>query len=114
MFLTAIAAFVLAVTLGLALVVLGVRKRRGSLPIAVAHAGSAVLGLGLLVFHIFNTPTTERLHNLAALLFVLTLLGGLVLLALRINKREYRTPPPMSVVILHAAVGVFALVFLLV
>lgn len=114
MLLAAIAAFVLAVTLGSGLVVLGVHKRRGSLPIAVAHAGSALLGLGLLLLHIFTTSTTERLHNLAALLFVLALLGGLVLLALRISKREYHTPPPMSVVILHAAVGVFALVLLLV
>jgi len=109
----AIASFVLAVTLGLALVVLGMRYRRGSLPVAIAHVAAAIAGLVLLLMHIANS-STQRLHNLAALLFVLALLGGFVLLALRISKREYLTPPPMIAVALHAAVGLFALLLLVV
>lgn len=109
----AIASFVLAVVLGLALVVLGICHRRGSLPVAFAHVAAAIAGLMLLLMHIANS-STQRLHNLAALLFVLALLGGFVLLALRINKREYRTPPPMIVVVMHAVLAVFALLLLLV
>ncbi len=113
MILAAIASYVLAIALGLTLVVLGLRYRRGSLLLAAAHAGSALLGLGLLIWHIAGAPT-QKLYNLAALLFVLALLGGAVLLALRVGKREYRTPPPMIVVTLHAAMGLFALLLLVV
>jgi peptidoglycan/LPS O-acetylase OafA/YrhL len=113
MILTAIASFTLAVVLGLALVVLGLRKQRGSLPLALAHASFAVLGLSLLLWQTINSPT-QKLYNLAALLFVLALLGGLVLLALRVSKREYRTRPPLFAVILHAVMGVFALLLLVV
>ena len=100
--------FCLAVVLGLWLVVLGVRYRRSSLTLAAAHAGFALLGLGLLARHIFNSPV-HMLYNDAALLFVLALLGGLVLLALRVSKREHRGPPPMFIVSLHAAMAVIAL-----
>ncbi len=112
MILAAIVLFILAVALGLGLVVLGLRRQRGSLPLAAAHAVCALLGLGLLMWGIVNATVTHKLYNLAALLFVLALLGGVVLLALRISKREYRTPPPMIVVIMHATMGVFALLLL--
>ena len=111
MIFAATASFFLAVVLGLTLVVLGMRYRRGSLALAVAHVVAALVGLALLLRHIADSAT-QRLHNLSAFLFVLALLGGFVLLALRISKREYRTPPPMIVVFLHAAVGVFALLLL--
>ena len=111
MILVAIALFILAAALGLALVVLGLRYQRGSLPLAAAHASFAVMGLCVLMWQIANAAT-QKLYNLAALLFALALLGGVVLLALRVSKREYRTPPPMFVVILHAAMGVFALLLL--
>lgn len=112
MILVTMALFGLAVALGLALVVLGLRQQRGSLPLAAAHAGCAVLGLGLLLWQIVNAITSNKLYNLAALLLVLTLLGGAVLLALRVGKPEYRSPPPMVVVFLHAVMGVFALMLL--
>jgi len=108
MIFSAILLFFLAVALGLWLVVLAVRYRRSSLALAAAHAGVAVLGLGLLARQIFEGPM-HILYNDAALLFVLALLGGLVLLALRINKREHRGPPPMFVVSLHAAMAMIAL-----
>lgn len=113
MIIAATTSFLLAVVFGVAMVVLGLRYRRGSLPLAVAHVVAALAGLALLIKHIADSPT-QRTQNLAAFLFVLALLGGLVLLGLRISKREYRTPPPMIVVFLHAAVGLFALLLLLV
>jgi hypothetical protein len=83
MILAAILLFCLAALLGMWLVVLGVRYRRGSLALAAAHAGVALLALGLLGRQIFGGPV-NMLYNNAALLFVLALFGGLVLLALRI------------------------------
>ena len=101
-----------AVLFGIALVVIGLRLRRGSLPLAVAHLLSALLGLSLLILHVTRAPSV-RAFNLAALLLVLALLGGLVLLMLRAARREYRTPPPMFVVVMHAVLGIAALLLLL-
>ena len=109
MILAAIALFSLAAALGLWLVVLGVRYRRGSLALTAGHVGAALLGMGLLGKQILGGPV-HMLYNDAALLFVLTLIGALVLLGLRASAREYRTPPPMAVVGLH---GVLALTGLL-
>jgi hypothetical protein len=112
MILAAIVLFCLAVVLGLWLVVLGIRYRRGSLVLAAGHAGVALLGLGLLGNQVFTGPV-HKLYNVAALLFVLALFGGLILLLLRISTREYRTPPPMFVVSLHAVMAMIALLLLL-
>jgi hypothetical protein len=112
MILAAIVLFCLAVLLGLWLVVLGMRYRRGSLVLAAGHAGVALLGLGLLGNQVFTGPV-HKLYNVAALLFVLALFGGLILLLLRISTREYRTPPPMFVVSLHAIMAMIALLLLL-
>lgn len=111
MILAAIVLFCLAVMLGLWLVVLGVRHRRGSRALAAAHAGIALLGLVLLGRHIFGAPV-HMLYNDAALLFVLALAGGLVLLALRLGNRDHRSPPPMMGVSLHAAMALSALLLL--
>ena len=111
MILAAIVLFCLAVVLGLWLVVLGVRHRRGSRALAAGHAGVALLGLILLGRHIFSGPV-HMLYNDAALLFVLALSGGLVLLALRMGNREHRSPPPMMGVSLLAAMALSALLLL--
>ena len=111
MILASIILFGLAVALGLWLVVLGVRFRRGSLALAAGHAGVALLGLGLLAKQIFGGPV-HMLYNDAALLFVLALAGGLVLLALRMGNREHRSPPPMIGVSFHAAMALSALLLL--
>jgi hypothetical protein len=111
MILAAIVLFCLAALLGLGLVVLGVRYRRGSPVLAAGHAGVALLGLILLGRHIFSSPV-HMLYNDAALLFVLALFGGLVLLALRMGNREHRSPPPMIGVSLHAAMAITALLLL--
>jgi peptidoglycan/LPS O-acetylase OafA/YrhL len=111
MILAAIVLFCLAVVLGLWLVVLGVHYRRGSLALAAGHAVVALLGFGLLLSWIYDA-SIHKLYNGAALLFFLALCGGLVLLFLRLNTREYRTPPPMFVVSLHAGMAMTALLLL--
>lgn len=111
MILAAIVLLCLAVMLGLWLVVLGVRYRRGSRALAAAHAGIALLGLVLLGRRIFGGPV-HMLYNDAALLFALALAGGLVLLVLRLGNREHRSPPPMMGVSLHAAMALSALLLL--
>jgi len=111
MILAAIVLFCLAALLGLWLVVLGVRDRRGSRDLAALHAGVALLGLILLGRHIFSSPV-HMLYNDAALLFVLALFGGLVLLAVRMGNHEHRSPPPMIGVGFHAAMAVTALLLL--
>lgn len=114
MILYTIILFCLAAVLGLSIIVLGVRYHRGSLPLALGHAAVAVLAFGLLLKEIFGEGPTHILYNNAALLFFLTLCGGVVLLAVRISKRERRAPPPMFVVSLHAAFALFALILLVV
>lgn len=111
MILASIVLFCLAVALGLFLVVLGMRYRRSSLVLAMGHASVALLGMGLLGQQVLD-DSTHKLYNLASFLFVLALFGGLVLLALRMSQREYRTPPPMFVVSLHAIMAIIALLLL--
>jgi hypothetical protein len=106
---TVILLFCLAASLGLYMVYIGIRFRRGSLALGLSHAGIASLALTLLLVHLFRAQVHVMLYSDAAILFVMTLAGGLVLLALR----EGRKPPPMIVVGLHAAMALFAL-FLLV
>ena len=113
MILGSIILFCLAVALGLFLVVLGVRYKRGSLALAIGHASLALLGMGLLGQQIFD-DTTHKSYNFAAFLFILALFGGLILLALRISQHEHRTPPPMFVVSLHAIMAIIALLLLVV
>lgn len=111
MILAAIGFFGLATVLGLSVVVLGVRYHRGSPALVGVHVLAALLGLGLLFREILGGPV-RMLYNDAALLFVLTLLGALVLLALRVSERGYRKPPPMVIVSLHAGLAIAGLVLL--
>jgi hypothetical protein len=111
MILVSVGLFGLAVALGLYLVNLGVRHRRGSRALAAVHAGVALLGLGALVKVIFDGPK-HLLYNDAALLFVFALLGGLVLLAVRVGEADRRAPPSMIGVSLHAAMALVALLLL--
>ena len=111
MIVAAITFFSLAVVLGLFLVILGVRYQRGSRRIAAAHAGVALLGIAFLGVRVFSGPI-DFLYNSAALLFVLALAGGLMLLTLRLSERDQHTPPSLIGVSLHAAMGLFALLLL--
>jgi hypothetical protein len=111
MILASIVLFCLAVSLGLYLVVLGVRHRRGSRRVAAVHASAALLGLGLLGTRVFG-GSINFLYNSAMLLFVMALLGGLVLFAVRIGDKEKHSPPSMIGVGLHASMGLMALLLL--
>lgn len=108
MILASIILFCLAVSLGLFLVILGVRYKRSSLVLAMGHVSFALLGVALLGQQVFD-DSSHKLYNLATFLFVFALFGGLILLALRISQREYRTPPAMFVVILHAIMALIGL-----
>jgi hypothetical protein len=98
----------LASILGLSLIFIGVRYHRGSLALGLGHAGIAVSGLVLLVLYNFHERVHHPRYNEAAILLVITLTGGLLLLALR----EGQKPAPMFVVGLHAAIALFALLLL--
>lgn len=105
-------ALLMAFATGLVLVMLALRKQRSSLLLALGHAALALLGVGLLINAIVQSAESNRHHNLAALLLVMALLGGAVLLALRISKRDYRSPAPLFVVVMHASFGVAAILTL--
>ena len=105
-----IALFCLAVLVGSYMIFIGLRYQRGSLIIGVSHAGIAMLSLVLLITYLFHNPGHSMVYNDAALVFVMTLAGGLVLLALR----EGRRPPPMVVVGIHAVMALFALMLLVI
>jgi hypothetical protein len=111
MILASIVLFCLAVSLGLYLVFLGMRHRRGSRALAAVHAGVALLGLGMLGKQVFFGPK-HLLYNDAALMFVLALFGGLMLLAMRIGEPDRHSPPSMIGVSLHASMALVALLLL--
>ena len=107
MILTAIILFTIAITIGLLLVVLGVRYHRNSAKGGLLHAGIAITALGFLGTQIINGPT-NKFNNAAALLMLLALTGGLMLFALR----EQDSPPPMVVVGIHAIMALSGLLLL--
>lgn len=110
MILTVILLFGLAVGFGVFIMFMGIRYKRGSMALGLTHAGIALVALGLLIVEIFREATTHMLYNNAAILFVMALVGGLVLLALRKGTE----PPAMFVVVLHAAMALVALALLVV
>ena len=109
MVLGAILLFSVAAIFGLWLTVIGARYRRSSVALRLGHAGIAALGLALLAVQIYRGPI-HILYNDAAGLFVLVIIGGMVLLALR----EGNTPPPMVVVGVHGGMALVALALVVV
>lgn len=101
--------FSLAIMLGLYLIYIGVRQHRGSPVLALTHASIASLALVLLIVEIFQDTVTHKLYNIAAFVFAMALVGGIVLLALR----EGRKPPAMFLVMLHAAMALPAFFLLI-
>jgi hypothetical protein len=96
-----------AATLGLVMVILGVRYHRSSFKLAMSHAAIAIGGLGFLGTKIINGPI-NKYNNVAALLLVLALIGGGMLFALR----EKDQPPAMMMVVIHASMALAGLVVL--
>ena len=108
MILSAILLFSLAASLGLFLVVLGIRYQRNSLKVGLIHAGSGLIALGLLMTHVLS-DASNKFNNVAALLMILAVIGGLMLFALR----EHDRPPPMILVAIHASFALTALIVLI-
>jgi len=107
MILATIILFSLTALIGLYLVVLGVRYRRKSLTIGLTHASAGLIAFGLLITQIIGS-TINKYYNVAALLIVLALIGGLMLFALR----EANKPPPMILVSIHAVMALAGLLLL--
>ena len=101
--------FGLAILAGLSLVFMGLRYQRSSLVLGLGHAGIALTAVILLIMYIIREATSHMLYNDAALLFVLTLAGGIVLLMTRSNNKS----APMPVVIVHASLALIALALLI-
>lgn len=83
------------------------RGRRLPLPVGLLHGLAAITAIVLLVIYVLHAP-----HNLwvnsAAVLFVLTATGGLLLFTFR----AMRQPLPGFVVSLHAGLALTAIVLL--
>ena len=107
MILYSILLFSVAASLGLYLVVLGARYHRSSLKIGLSHASIGLTALVLLFLQIIN-GTMNKYNNVAALLMILALIGGLMLFALR----EQNKPPPMVLVGIHAVMALAGLLVL--
>ena len=107
MIISSILLFSIAASLGLYLVVLGIRYRRSSLKIGLIHSSLGLLALALLILQIINTEV-NKYNNVAALLMILAFIGGLMLFALR----ESNKPPPMILVAIHAVMALIGLLLL--
>jgi hypothetical protein len=107
MILSSILLFSLAASLGLYLVVLGARYHRSSLKIGLSHASISLLALVLLFLQIMN-GAINKYNNVAALLMILAVIGGIMLFALR----EKNKPPPMVLVGIHAVMALVGLLVL--
>lgn len=107
MILSSILLFSLAASLGLFLIVLGMRYHRSSLKIGLIHSSLGLIALGLLIAQIIS-GAINKYNNVAALLMVLAVTGGLMLFALR----EHNRPPPMVLVGIHAGMALVGLLLL--
>jgi hypothetical protein len=108
MILTVTLLFSLTALLGLFLVVLGIRYHRKSFTIGLVHAGTGLIAFGFLIYQIIN-HSINKYNNVAALLMVLALTGGVMLFALR----EDNKPPPMVLVTIHAIMALAGLLILM-
>jgi len=99
--------FSVAASLGLYLVVLGARYHRSSLKVGLSHASIGLLALVLLFLQIIN-GAINKYNNVAALLMILAVIGGIMLFALR----EKNKPPPMMLVGIHAIMALVGLLIL--
>jgi len=97
-----------AAALGFFMVFIGFRYHRSSLKLAISHGVIGIAGLVFLAMQIYRGPT-DKYNNGAALLLVLTVIGGGILLALRDGKQA----PPMPVVAIHAIMALIGLTVLL-
>lgn len=93
--------FLLTACGGAAFAVMEAHERALPLKFTTGHGLFGILGIVLLIDYDANHPGLY-LANVAAVLFILTALGGLLLFAFRAGKQRL----PLAVVLLH---GAFAL-----
>ena len=107
--LTTVVLLVSAITVGLYLVVLGLRQRKRSPGLAVTHAGLALSGIIVLFTAIFTGPT-DKMNNVAALFLFFAIVGGGMVFALHEENR----PPSMVAVMAHAIMGLVGITLLVI
>ena len=95
---------IIAVTIGLYLVYLGVKKQIRSPGLGLTHASFALTGIIVLFVQIF-TGLTDKLNNFAALFLFFAVVGGGMVFALR----EENKPPSMMAVGIHAVMGLIGI-----
>jgi peptidoglycan/LPS O-acetylase OafA/YrhL len=98
-----------AVAVGIHLVFLGLRQRKRSPGLGLAHAGLALCGSIVLFAEIFTGPT-DKLNNVAALFLFFAIVGGAMVFALH----EENKPPSMAAVIAHAIMGLVGISLLII
>jgi len=91
---------IIAVSLGLYLVFLSLHKHKRSPGLGLTHASLALAGIIVLFMQIYTGPT-DKLNNFAALFLIFAIVGGGMVFALH----EENKPPSMTVVIIHAIMG---------
>ena len=92
---------------GIGLAVMEVRGRTLPLPMSSLHGLLALLGIVLLAVHDVEDPH-NHLANGSVLVFILAAAGGMMLFAFRATRQKL----PLSVVVLHAAFALTALLLL--
>jgi drug/metabolite transporter superfamily protein YnfA len=98
-----------AVAVGIYLVLLGLRQRKRSPGLGIAHACLALSGIIVLFTEIFTGPT-DKLNNVAALFLFFAIVGGGMVFALH----EENKPPSMFAVTAHAAMGLVGTLLLII
>lgn len=107
MLLALIGFFLLIALAGTTLALRDFRGHRLPLPVGLLHGLAAVIAIVLLIMYALRGPP-NLLVNSAAVLFVLTAFGGLLLFLFR----AMRQPLPGFVVTLHAGFALTAIVLL--
>lgn len=98
-----------AVTIGLYLIFLGVRKHQRSPRLGLTHACLALAGFLVLFAQIYTGPV-DKLNNVAALFLFFALIGGGMVFALREENR----PPSMIAVGIHGVAGLIGIAALII
>ncbi len=100
--------FALVMLAGLGLAFMERRGRAPPLRVSVSHGGLGVAAILFLLMQAMDHPGNYPL-NISIVVFILTAVGGLLLLAFRASRQRL----PFAVVLLHAGFAVTAFLLLL-